>query len=427
MKKCITWSIIALMIFFSSLAIGEESGFCGDGITWTLAEEGTLMLDGEGETYDYHSQGSPWYSRRDEIKSVIVDEDILALNSYLFEDLINLTDVVLPEGTCGFSSYVFVNCPALKTLHFPDSVNMWGNPIIRNCENVTVYLNSSCSNIIPSLRAGDVEFVVMDSESDFIIKNEVLEAYIGFDREIVIPDGITKIGYEAFGYNESIESVIIPEGVTAVEDYAFQCCSNLKAVQLPDSLKNLGRGVFEQCTSLSSISIPKGMSSISQECFWECVSLKEVSLPSSVTNIAYGAFAKCYNLSDVYYEGTEEKRGRITINNEYECNQELIDAIWHYQEPLIHWSVLPTNTLHIEDKAFISTGVRAVRIQDGCLSIGDEAFAYCSELYDIYIPSSVMSIGKDFLNGSPNATIHCSADSIAFQWAEENNVSFIIE
>lgn len=69
----------------------------------------------------------------------------------------------------------------------------------------------------------------------FDIRNGVLTKYTGSDRNITIPDSVTKIAAYAFYECANIESVSIPNSVTAIEEYAFWKCSNLKKVSFPKS------------------------------------------------------------------------------------------------------------------------------------------------------------------------------------------------
>lgn len=51
------------------------SGDCGDSgrnVTWALDSEGTLTIAGNGNMYSYILNGSPWYSRRNSVRSVVV-------------------------------------------------------------------------------------------------------------------------------------------------------------------------------------------------------------------------------------------------------------------------------------------------------------------------------------------------------------------
>ena len=69
----------------------------------------------------------------------------------------------------------------------------------------------------------------------FVIKNGVLENYKGNSKNVVIPDGVTTIGYEAFS----------------------RCSSRLKSITIPDSVTSIGRRAFYNCSNLTSITIPR--------------------------------------------------------------------------------------------------------------------------------------------------------------------------
>ncbi len=92
---------------------------------------------------------------------------------------------------------------------------------------------------------------------DFVIENGVLIEYTGDDTDIVIPDGVTEIGYEAFADNCDICSVTLPDGVTVIGEDSFAWCYGLCKVVIPDSVVNISWSSFKGCEDLV-IHAPKG-------------------------------------------------------------------------------------------------------------------------------------------------------------------------
>ena len=76
----------------------------------------------------------------------------------------------------------------------------------------------------------------MSKSNDFVIENGVLKEYKGTDADVVIPEGVTKIGDSAFYACQSIESIVVPKGVTRIGEYAFFGCQNLSKVELPSGI-----------------------------------------------------------------------------------------------------------------------------------------------------------------------------------------------
>ena len=96
---------------------------------------------------------------------------------------------------------------------------------------------------------------------------------------------------------------------------------------IPNSVTSIGGYAFKDCGSLERATIPDGVTGIGSETFYNCGSLERVTIPSSVTSIGYGAFWGCRNLTDVYYGGSEDQWGAITIGD---SNSPLTDAAIHY-------------------------------------------------------------------------------------------------
>ena len=76
-------------------------------------------------------------------------------------------------------------------------------------------------------------------------------------KSVVIPNGVTSIGYRAFFFCSNLTSVVIPDSVTSIGDEAFYGCKNLTSITIPDSVISIGNAAFRGCKSLKTLTIPK--------------------------------------------------------------------------------------------------------------------------------------------------------------------------
>ena len=76
-----------------------------------------------------------------------------------------------------------------------------------------------------------------------------------------------KVLVRHFGNAPSAEYAV-PETVTAIADYAFCYVGKLSRVILPDGLSQIGYAVFYQCFDLTGINIPASVTVMGNSVFW---------------------------------------------------------------------------------------------------------------------------------------------------------------
>ena len=221
-----------------------SSGKCGDDLTWTLDSDGTLIISGIGEMYDYGEfYAEEWES---EVRKVIVEDGVTKIGDTVFSCCSELQSVTFPEGLTEISNYAFFNCESLAKITIPESVKTIGSGAFCGCSELTdIRIPAAVTHIDhnPLIRCSNLKTIQVDENNEVYDSrqdcNAIIETgsgtLISGCASTTIPDGVTKIGDSAFLCMEGLTEILIPKSVTSIGSFAFDKCPNLTIYGYPGS------------------------------------------------------------------------------------------------------------------------------------------------------------------------------------------------
>ena len=184
--------------------------------------------------------------------------------------------------------------------------------------------------------------------SHFEIKDGVLLEYIGHDKELIIPEGVTEVGNNIFWDVREFDSITIPSTLTKINHTLSKYCKvkeinvaednpkyytkngclidketeelvwayaantipcddsihkigtqafygrkDLEYIEIPDNITEVGSCAFSHCSNLKTVTFSNSSCIIGDGCFSNCTLLSMVKLPELLSEIRSYTFAEC--------------------------------------------------------------------------------------------------------------------------------------
>ena len=436
------WIISLVLCLCVCLLVGElisraeaadviASGSCGDSVKWTLDSDGVLTIRGSGKMYS-NLVCAPWYSQRESIRSVVIEQAVTSIGYRAFYGCSSLTSITIPEGVTRIGNSAFYGCSRLASLFFNGDAPTIDTTAFIDVNAVAFYPAGNATWESKKLDyGGTLYWSAMELNTEIIAtsicgenmmwqlsKGGVLtikgsgtfkdftlwESYKPMIQQVIFSAAIEvpTIPANSFYRYQHLRTITLPDSVTSIGDYAFSSCSSLTSITIPEGVTSIGYWAFSDCSSLTSITIPEGVTSIGNWAFYGCTSLTGIWVGKCNPNYSNDENGVLYN---------KEKTRLIQCPGGLSGTYAIPDSVTSignyafYGCSSLTSIIIPDSVTSIGNRAFYGcSSLTSITIPNGVTSIGYRAFSGCSSLTSITIPNSVTSIGDDAFSGCSSLT-----------------------
>jgi hypothetical protein len=244
------------------------------------------------------------------LTGITVAADVTEIGAAAFYNCDALAFVNLPEGLVSLGREAFSFCAALAGIVLPDSLTEIGEQAFVGCDSLTqIVIPRGVESI------GKYAFWSCDTLVNITVAEEN-QSYTAKDSNIYSKDMSTLVMY---GPAHSEESFTVPDGVCRIGENAFFRCENLKTVIIPDSVNEIGYNAFAYA-KIERIDLGHGIKIIDGWAFSYCERLTDVTVGAGLESIGEYAFHCCQSLKSIKYRGSSAAWGGVNKDDAWSGN-----------------------------------------------------------------------------------------------------------
>ena len=338
------------------------AGRIGPDAFFVYYANGTLVVCGEGATYNFVSVGStslpnlswknrPWGRNTDlsnGIKKIVIGKDITVLGDYFAYQCYNVEEIVFEEGSklTNINRAVFNYLLKLKSVELPES--------LRSIGNIAFAYNSALVNVKMPQAISYIQYnafnncpkVVLDVAEGTYAENFAISSKLshtvrpfveGVLAEGTFGDGLTWTFYESgklvvggegeipnftsrdaqpwAAYRDGIYSIEIGKDITYIGNYAFAYAYYVKSVTFEEGskLNAIGAAALYYLNDLTELELPDSLKRIGNIGLAYNAKLVNVKMPQAIAYIQYNAFRNSSKVVLNVAEGTYAES--FAVNN----------------------------------------------------------------------------------------------------------------
>jgi len=170
------------------------------------------------------------------LTSVVIPNSVNYIGRAAFSGCVKLSSVTIGNNVKSIDNTAFSSCLELTSVTIPNSVTYIGMSAFDRCHRLTsVTIGSGVTKI------GDSAFYKCENLKSVHITDIAAWCNIKFGNYNSNP---TFYAHNLYMNGQEIKDLVIPEGVTKISSYAFMECKCLTSLTIPSSVKSIGTQAF---------------------------------------------------------------------------------------------------------------------------------------------------------------------------------------
>ena len=220
-----------------------------------------------------------------------------------------------------------------------------------------------------------------------------ITGYTGRRRHLTVPsriDGytVTAIGERAFKNNTRLRTIELPNTLVNICSEAFSGCVELRNILIPSSVQEIGREAFYSCAKLSTVGIPASgnLTRVGDYAFAYCGRLSRFDIPAKLKSINATAFYS--DLSMITITADSGNAAYRIVDGALVSGSRLI----YYPTGRAAAYTVPEGIVTIDAYAFAYSQTRSITFIEGLKNIDENAFEH-SRIDSLVFPESMEKLG----------------------------------
>ena len=321
------------------------------------------------------------------------NSNLKRLHPYAFSSIYNLSELLLPNGLEQIDENAFHFITNLEVLYIPSSVSIVANDAVNLGENfypeLVIATESQMVNWDPDWNPYNIKTffglrppILELNNFIYFIEND--EAHL---RGIVNANDLVEINVPE---TITIGSTNFP--VTSIQGGALRDTWQITTIQIPSSITYIHPMIWGQVANVTEFVIDSNNPSYSvvDGIIFSKNLETLVHYPRHLETSIYTLPASVTRINDYAFYGNRSLR-----NVNFEEN---------------------SNLTSVGVKAFANTRIRWIHFPSGLEELGRNAFSQSTNLYSIYLPSSLVRVGRDSLKTNIHTIISYQGSTVPNSW-----------